>query len=467
MNTRLRFNGSVWSISVVLLAVSVSGCIGQQPTDGDSGKSGGGGTAHVEMIDLKFTPENLTVAPGTMVVFTNHDAVQHTVTPTDRALWGSDGSGDDVGKWLTTGQSWSFTFTKTGTFQYFCIPHAGKNSTGVWRGMVGSIIVSHSASASTGSSSSSGKAVPATTVVPSPIAPARARAGADGVVHLALETREVDGKLADGVGYTFWTFNGTVPGPMLRIGVNDTVELTLKNSADSTMPHSIDLHAVTGPGGGAAVTQLSPGASASFTFKALNPGLYVYHCASAHIPSHVANGMYGLILVEPDGGLPPVDREFYVVQGEFYTDGALGAKGFQGFSLSKLLDEEPEYFLMNGMVGALTGSGALKANVNETVRIYFGVGGFVPSSFHVIGEIFDRIYPEGGTPPVANVQTTLVPAGGATIVEFKVEVPGTYLLVDHWLTHAIDRGAAGHLVVTGDEDREVFSGTSTGAGSGH
>lgn len=299
-------------------------------------------------------------------------------------------------------------------------------------------------------------------VVPSPTAPDRSDAGADGVVHITLETREVLAQVADGVGYSFWTFNGTVPGPMLRIREGDTVEMTIKNDDASMNPHSIDLHAVTGPGGGATATQAAPGQEKSFTFKALNPGIYVYHCATSHIPTHVANGMYGLILVEPSEGLPEVDREFYVVQGEVYTEPGTTASNVRDFSYGHMVAENATYYTMNGRVGALTGDGALRANVGETVRIFFGVGGFVPSSFHIIGEIFDHIYPEGGTPPVDNVQTTLVPAGGATIVDLKVEVPGTYLLVDHWLTHAIDKGAAGQLVVTGDKDPTIFNGSASG-----
>ncbi len=295
-----------------------------------------------------------------------------------------------------------------------------------------------------------------TTVIPNPVAPPPTGRSSPATVAITLETKEVVAQLADGAAYEFWTFNGTVPGPMLRVRQGDTVEFTLKNAADSTHPHSIDLHAVTGPGGGAKATQTAPGDETSFSFKALNAGLYVYHCATSHIPTHVANGMYGLILVEPPEGLPPVDREYYVVQGEIYTSGALGEPGMQAFSYDKMMDEDPEYFLLNGRVGALTGDGALQGDVGETVRIYFGVGGFVPSSFHVIGEIFDRVYPEGGTPFVEDVQTTLVPAGGATIVEFTLEVPGDYLLVDHWLTHAIDRGAVGILHVEGDQDPGAF-----------
>ena len=284
-------------------------------------------------------------------------------------------------------------------------------------------------------------------------------------VVVNLETKEVTAKLDDGQTYTYWTFDGTVPGPMLRVLVGDTVELHLKNAASSGMQHSIDLHAVNGPGGGAAATAVSPGKEAKLTFKALNPGLYVYHCATGPIPMHIINGMFGMILVEPVGGLPKVDHEYYVMQSELYTTTPYGTPGHHEFSNDKLVAETPDYVLFNGRVGALTGAGALKAKVGEKVRIYFGVGGFVSSNFHVIGEIFDRVYPEGALgQPHENVQTTLVPAGGATAVEFTVNVPGRYLLVDHALARALNKGAAGHLEVEGAADPSIFDGAS---GPGH
>lgn len=294
--------------------------------------------------------------------------------------------------------------------------------------------------------------------------PAPITRSAPATVRIDLETSETLGVLADGETYTYWTFGGTVPGPFLRVRVGDTVELSLKNAASSTMPHSIDLHAVNGPGGGAGATQTAAGAAKRFTFKALNPGIYVYHCATGPIPLHVINGMYGLILVEPEGGLPKVDREFYVMQGELYTVQPFGTKGKHDFSQDKMLAENPDYVLFNGKVGALTGSGALTAKVGERVRIYIGVGGFLASNFHVIGEIFDTVYPAGavGSPPDRNVQTTIVPPGGAAMVEFTVDVPGTYLLVDHALPRALNKGAAGHLVVTGAERPEIFSGGAGG-----
>ena len=279
-------------------------------------------------------------------------------------------------------------------------------------------------------------------------------------VVVKLEVREVTRQLADGVEYTFWTFGGGVPGLFIRVREGDVVEFHLGNHPTSKMPHNIDLHAVTGPGGGAASSFTAPGHSSQFTFTALNPGLFVYHCATAPVPMHVANGMYGLILVEPKEGLPKVDREYYVMQGEVYTTGRNGEEGMQAFDPAKAADERAPYVVFNGAVGSLVGDKALQANVGETVRIFFGVGGpNLTSSFHVIGEIFDHVYAEGGTRLVQeNVQTTLVPAGGSTMVDFKVDVPGTFVLVDHSLSRAFNKGALGMLKVAGPGTPRVYSG---------
>jgi len=287
-------------------------------------------------------------------------------------------------------------------------------------------------------------------------------------VRLDLEAMEVVGQLADGTTFPYWTFNGKVPGPFFRVRVGDTVEVHLKNNPNSTMNHSVDFHAVTGPGGGAVFTSSAPGVETMFTFKALNPGLYVYHCATPMVAEHISNGMYGMILVEPEGGLPKVDREFYVMQGEIYTTGKFGEQGMQMPDTEKLLNETPDYYVLNGEVGALTANHPLKANVGETVRIFFGVGGpNKTSAFHVIGEIFDRVYNLASvtTPPMTDVQTTLVPPGGATMVEFQVQVPGRYILVDHALSR-LQRGLAGYLVVEGPEAPEILNGTPM-PGSGH
>ncbi len=145
-------------------------------------------------------------------------------------------------------------------------------------------------------------------------------------VRIDLEAKEVVGQLADGTTYPYWTFNGKVPGPFFRVRVGDTVEVHLKNDPNSIMPHSVDFHAVTGPGGGAVMTTTAPGGETMFTFKALNPGLFVYHCATPMVAMHISSGMYGMILVEPEGGLPAVDREFYMMQGEIYTPASSATK---------------------------------------------------------------------------------------------------------------------------------------------
>jgi nitrite reductase (NO-forming) len=278
------------------------------------------------------------------------------------------------------------------------------------------------------------------------------------VVH--LEIKEVEGRLADGVRYTFWTFGGHVPGKFIRIREGDEVEFHLDNHPNNRNPHNIDLHAVNGPGGGAAASLTAPGHTSVFSFKALNPGLFVYHCATAPVAMHVGNGMYGLILVEPKEGLPRVDREYYVMQGDFYTQGANGEQGLQPFSMAKAIDEKPDYVVFNGSVGSTVGDKALAANVGETVRLFVGDGGpNVVSSFHAIGQIFDTVYPEGNMSMVThNVQTTTIPAGGAAITEFKISVPGTFILVDHSLERAFNRGALAQLKATGPEDKLVFSG---------
>ena len=278
-------------------------------------------------------------------------------------------------------------------------------------------------------------------------------------VVVRLETVELNGRLSDGVDYTFWTFGGTVPGSFIRVREGDTIEFHLDNHPTSKMPHNIDLHAVTGPGGGAESSFTAPGHSSQFTFKALRPGLYVYHCATAPVGMHIANGMYGLILVEPEGGLPKVDKEFYVMQSEFYTKGSYGEEGLQTFNMEKALQEIPDYVVFNGSVGAMTGDNAPTVNVGETVRIFAGNGGpNLVSSFHVIGEIFDKVYVEGGDLINHNVQTTLIPAGGSAIVEFKVEVPGSLIVVDHSIFRTFNKGALGMIKVKGDEAHDVYSG---------
>lgn len=276
-------------------------------------------------------------------------------------------------------------------------------------------------------------------------------------LKIEMEIIEKEMEMADGVTYNYWTFDGTVPGSFIRARVGDEIEFTLKNHPDSKVPHNIDLHSVNGPGGGAEATFVAPGQQRTFSFKALAPGLFVYHCATAPVGMHIANGMYGLILVEPEGGLDPVDREYYVMQGDFYTEGAHGQRGFQAFDMNKAINEDPDYVVFNGKVGGLTGENELHAEVGETVRLFVGNGGpNLVSSFHIIGEIFDKVQVEGGDMVNRNVQTTIIPAGGAATVEFKVDVPGELVLVDHSIFRAFNKGALGIMNVQGKQNTKVF-----------
>ena len=277
-------------------------------------------------------------------------------------------------------------------------------------------------------------------------------------VRVKMETVEKTMTMEDGVEYHYWTFNGDVPGQMIRVREGDTVEVEFSNNPSSTVPHNVDFHAATGQGGGAEASFTAPGHTSTFSFKALQAGLYIYHCAVAPVGMHIANGMYGLILVEPKEGLPKVDKEFYIVQGDFYTKGKKGAQGLQPFDMDKAIAEQPEYVVFNGHVGSIAGDNALKAKAGETVRMYVGNGGpNLVSSFHVIGEIFDKVYVEGGKLINENVQSTLIPAGGAAMIEFKVDIPGSYTVVDHSIFRAFNKGALGQLKVEGDENPEIMT----------
>ena len=276
-------------------------------------------------------------------------------------------------------------------------------------------------------------------------------------VVVELEATEFAGMLADNTKYKFWGFNDSVPGPMIRVMVGDTVEVHLKNRKDSRESHNINFHAVTGPGGGSPMLYTKPGEESRLQFKAINPGLFVYHCVATHpsILEHVANGMYGAILVEPAGGLAKVDREFFIMQSEFYTRDWAG-EGLE-YGHEYAVAEHPSHVVYNGKVGSLVNT-PLEAKVGDKIRIFFAnAGPNLVASWHIMGEIFDKVWKEGSltTPPLENLQTTLVPAGGSSVVEFKVEVPGTYMSVDHSLSR-MKKGAVGLLKVDGQENQEVY-----------
>ncbi len=395
--------------------------------------------------DLRV-PEGAVVA----ITLTNADGAMHDIAVPDFGAQSDQVIGEGAATTIV------FRANKGGTFEYLCTIPGHKLA-----GMVGKLIVGDV------------KEVVSTAIdVAKDPAQVGEPVGDRAPKHITYDllTTEVEGKLSDGSTYRYWTFDNTVPGPLLRIRQGDTVTINLKNAEDSINIHSVDFHSVTGPGGGAAVTQVRPGETKSFTFKALHPGLFVYHCATPMIAHHISNGMYGMILVEPEGGLPKVDKEYYVMQGELYTAQKHGSSGLQEFSVDKLLDEKPEHLMFNGSMNALTKTFNMEAVVGEEVRIFFGVGGpNLTSSFHLIGEVFDRVYDLASftSPPLKDVQTTLVPPGGATMVEFKVDYPGKYILVDHALSRA-EKGLAGFLTVTGEADATIFdSKEGIDASSGH
>ncbi|MCU0495919.1 MAG: copper-containing nitrite reductase [Anaerolineae bacterium] len=429
-------------------------------------------------IDGVVNPE-LVVNQGDTVRLTviNGDPVLHDLKIDEFGAYTGEMNADEQTVVL------EFVASQAGDFEYYCsIPgHRDIGMKGVFR-----VIASETTTVGTEESQPAGDYTAAVPAAETTAAPAIADAvsivrnpadvppsvGDRGpqTVRFDLNAVEVNGILADGSTYRYMTFDGQVPGPMLRVREGDTVEIYLANQSDSQLPHSIDLHSVTGPGGGAVYTQTMPGGETSFTFQALQPGLYVYHCATPSVAHHITSGMYGLILVEPAGGLPTVDREFYVMQGEIYTEQPFGTTGHLDFSHEKMLDEDPEFYVFNGAAGGLAQDEfALRAEVGETVRIYFGVGGpNATSSFHVIGEIFDRVYDQASitAPPLTDVQTTTVAPGGATMVEFALEVPGRYILVDHALSR-LERGLVGFLYVDGADNPAVFHSDEMVNDAGH
>lgn len=399
-------------------------------------------------IDGEFNPTlNIPVGAVVQITLINGDGAEHDIAVPEFGAVSEHIMAKEASTIIV------FKANKEGESEYFCTLPGHKLA-----GMVGKLIV--------------GKPKPKEQVaevnrladdLPPPVGKRAAK-----TVDYTVESFEGKARLADGTTYTYWTFDHKIPGPMMRVRVGDTVNVHFKNNKDSRMIHSIDFHAVTGPGGGANLLQVPPGEQQTLTFKALKPGVYVYHCATPMVAHHIANGMFGLIVVEPEGGMSKVDKEFYVMQSEVYTVGAHGQHGHQEFDVEKLLKEQPEYFVFNGSTDALKAN-PMKAKTGDNVRIFFGVGGpNFTSSFHVIGEIFDNVYNMGSftSEPVKDVQTVTVGPGAATVVEFGVEVPGNYILVDHALSRA-EKGLAGVLTVEGKDRPDLYKGTGPISHAGH
>ncbi len=450
---------------LILGSISRSSVLAPQPPAQTTGVSPANLSTDVAIsaTEFKFTPSTINVPIGKPITFTftNSGAVNHDFTIQGTAFSLAANPGQTV-----TGQ---FTFDKAGTFAFICSVPGHKDA-----GMQGALTVVDGSGVAPAAQPAAAMAgmpgmgnVSAPDIQPLPadlktlpapqIAPPIDRTE-PAYVKFDLTTQKVTAQMADGVAYEYWTFNGTVPGPMLRVREGDTVEIDMHNAADSGVTHSIDLHAVTGPGGGAKVMQIPPGQDGAFRFQALNPGVYIYHCATPMVAQHIASGMYGMIVVEPKAGLPKVDHEFYLMEGDFYLQGQRGDTGLRAFDLNKMLAEQPDYVVFNGSVGALTGDNALHASVGDTIRIFFGVGGpNMTSSFHIIGAVFERVFTEGSltVTPETNVQTTHVSAGGATMVEYTAKVPGTFTIVDHSIGR-MEKGAAGQIVIDGPANPEIF-----------
>lgn len=250
------------------------------------------------------------------------------------------------------------------------------------------------------------------------------------------------------------------PGPILRGRVGDMVEVTLTNMEGNSMPHNIDFHSVTGEGGGAANLTVAPGETATITARLLYPGAFMYHCAFGDVPLHIAKGMYGMFIVDPEEPLHEVDHEWGIVQSEWYVTEP-DADGLAAHDQDALFDEEPRFVTFNGRTDGLVGENGLSMNVGERARIYFVNAGInLISSFHPIGSHWDLVYSEGATHAANSVirgsQTTLIPAGGGSVTELDALVPSTLILVDHALVRTFYKGAIGTIEITGDAQPELF-----------
>ena len=349
-----------------------------------------------------------------------------------------------------------FQATQEGSFAYYCnIP--GHRAAG----MAGTFVVGEPSGPQIGPEAP--LTVPSIIKDPTAIPPPVDR-NYSTTVNIYLHAEEETAEIEPGSSFTYWTYNGTVPGPFFRVRVNDTVVVHFYNDPNSTMNHSVDFHAATGPGGGGQVTQTLPGHWSNFSFLAMVPGLFVYHCATPNIPTHLAMGMYGLLLVEPPQGLPKVDHEFYLMEGEFYTIWPIHTPGNQLFNGTALLNEQPTYVTFNGAYDGLTGTRSLNVAVNDTVRLFVGDGGpNVISSFHMIGAMFDTVYANGDVtdPPLHGLQTVLIAPGSSATLDFMTMYPAKYSLVDHALVNAIDKGALAILNVTGWANSSVFQKLTT------
>lgn len=380
----------------------------------------------IEIKNFAFVPANVSVEPGTKVTWTNRDTLQHTAT--------SDATGVPIDSpYLNQGDSWSFTFNQNGTYAYHCTPHPF---------MTGVVIVG---------SGGGGGGVPidlphdtynATTTPPAPGGPEW---------NFTIRARELPVEIADGVPYAAWTFDGSVPGPVFRVRQGDRVNIRLIN--EGTIPHSIDFHSAQ-INWATAYKDVNPGQQHVYNFTANYPGVFMYHCGTAPVLAHVANGMYGVMIVDPlNDTRPAADREYALVLSEFYASQEVSAEGVYTGDFDMMLRTSPSHVVFNGYAFQYDPrkpyGEALRGLAGERIRLYvLNAGPSIVESFHVIGGIFDTVWIENNPDnPLYGIQTWTLPSSGGATFDIVFMDAGLYPFVTHNFAYT-ELGAIGVIQVT-------------------
>ncbi len=256
--------------------------------------------------------------------------------------------------------------------------------------------------------------------------------------RIRFVTAHVRHQVAPGVVYEAWTFDSIIPGPTIRLAVGDTIDFTLVNAA--TIPHSMDFHAAElAPD--RAYRNVMPRDSIQFRFVPRVPGAFMYHCGTAPVATHIANGMYGALIVDPRTARPPA-QEFVLVQSEFYMGAPSGADSLRSLNWDKVLNAFPDYVVFNG-VASRYATHPIPVDVAKPIRLFVvNAGPNRISSFHVVGAIFDRVFADGFGRPFEGMQTWNVPVGGGAVFELRLAETGLYPFVTHAFADAT-KGAVG------------------------
>ncbi|GAB4109817.1 MAG: hypothetical protein Fur005_07920 [Roseiflexaceae bacterium] len=402
------------------------------------------GTLDFVSIEMAFTPNTVNVdKPGRYTIsLKNEGSVLHDITFPDGTKITSKSGETNTADVMIGPEG----------VKFICSLPGHKES-----GMVGTISVAGNVGEGNTGGDHGGPA-PALSIQPDPNAPAyqtynpAAPARLEGELHeITLETIEKPMTVAPGFVQQVWTFGGTVPGPVIRVKVGDTVRITLKNPADSQLPHSVDFHSSL-VAWNDEMTSINPGEEKIYEFTAEYAGVWMYHCGTSPALHHIANGMYGVIIVEPKEGLPPVDQEFVLVQSEWY----LGPQG-EPADLTKAAAAAPapDFVVFNGIKDQYKDT-PIQIETGKRVRVFvLNAGPSIDSSFHIVGTIFDTVIKEGvylardNEGNWGSQAVDLSPAQGA-IVEFEMAEDGLYPIVTHAFNF-VGRGALG-LFKAGDGD---------------